>query len=294
MKILDDLKLQYRMGGVAKKLIYWNVGLFAVPYIVFGLLKWWGLAIDFLSYVSLSSDPGDLLWKPWSIISYAFFHSNIFHILFNMLVLNFCSSLFTTYFTQKQLLNLYFVGGIFAGIIYIICYFIFPALQHLNSSLIGASGAIMAILFAVATFSPFSQVRLFLIGTVKLWHIALVLVIVDLIQLPLENTGGHLAHLGGAAFGYLYINQIQKGNDITAWFSKIVDGLINVFRRKSSTPFKKVHKNYKAPIPKTESKIITKDKTQQRIDDILDKISRSGYDSLSTDEKEFLFKAGKN
>ncbi|HEX8576152.1 MAG TPA: rhomboid family intramembrane serine protease [Flavobacterium sp.] len=294
MKILDDLKLQYRMGGVAQKLIYWNVGLFAVPYIVFGLLGLFGLHIDFLSYVSLSSDPLDLLWKPWSIVSYAFFHSGFFHILFNMLVLHFSSSLFTTYFTQKQLLNLYFVGGIFAGIIYIICYFIFPALQHLNVSLVGASGAIMAILFAAATFSPFTQVRLFLIGTVKLWHIALVLIAIDLIQLPLENTGGHLAHLAGAAFGYLYINQIRKGNDITGWFSKLIDGLVHLFRRKPSTPFKKVHKNYTPPITKTESKIVTKDKTQQQIDDILDKISRSGYDSLSTDEKEFLFKAGKN
>jgi membrane associated rhomboid family serine protease len=293
MGILDDLKLQYRIGGSAQKLIYWNVALFAIPYIVFGLLALFGVHIDFLKYVSLSSNPADLLWKPWSIITYAFFHSGFLHLLFNMLVLNFSSRLFLTYFTQKQFLNLYFTATIFAGIIYIVSYYLFPALANLNVQLIGASGAIMGILFAAATYSPMMEVRLMLIGNVKLWHIAFFLIVIDLVQLPLENTGGHLAHLGGALFGYIYIKQLQRGNDIGAWFSKMMDALANLFGRKSGVPFKKVHRNFSPKPEKKASRIVTKDKTQQQIDEILDKISQSGYDSLTREEKEFLFKAGK-
>jgi hypothetical protein len=102
----------------------------------------------------------------------------------------------------------------------------------------------------------------------------------------------HLAHLGGAFFGYIYIQQLKKGSDICGWFSTILDALCN-YDRKKSTPFKKVHKNYSRPVEKTISRIVTKDKMQQQIDEILDKISQSGYDSLTKEEKEFLFKTGK-
>lgn len=293
MNIIEDLKLQYKIGGIVNKLIYWNIALFAIPYVLFAILALFAINIDFLQYVSLSSNPADLLWKPWSIISYSFFHAGIGHIFFNMVVLNFAGRLFLTYFNQKQLLSLYFSGTIFAGIIYILSYFVFPALAHLNVSMIGASGAIMAVLFATVTYFPLMEVRLLLIGRVKLWHIALFLIVIDLIQLPLENTGGHLAHLGGALFGYLYTKQLQNGNDIGAWFTKLMDTFANLSGKRKATPFKKVHKNYSQPVTKPVSRIVTKDKAQQQIDEILDKISQSGYDSLTKEEKEFLFKAGK-
>jgi len=291
--ILDDLKLQYHIGGVANKLIYWNIGLFVVPYVLFAILRLFTIEVDFLQYVSLSSNPVELLWKPWSIVSYAFFHAGILHILFNMLVLNFSSRLFLTFFSQKQLLALYFTGAIFAGIIYLLSYFAFPALANLKVSLVGASASIMAILFAAVAYSPLMEVRLLLIGNVKLWHIAAFLIIMDLIQLPLENTGGHLSHLGGALFGYLYVKQLQNGTDLGLWFTKTIDFFADVTGRRKASPFKKVHKNYKQAIVKPVSKIITKDKTQQQIDEILDKISQSGYDILTKEEKEFLFKMGK-
>lgn len=294
MSILEDLKLQYKIGGVANKLIYWNVGLFAIPYIVFGLLTLFNIKIDFLSFVSLSSNPASLLWKPWTLISYAFFHAGILHILFNMIMLHFSSRLFTTYFTQKQLLGLYILGSVFAGLIYIVSYFIFPALSNHNSTLVGASGAVMAILFATVTYNPLMELRLFLIGNVKLWHIALFILIVDLIQLPIDNTGGHLAHLGGAFFGFLFVKSLQNGTDLSKIVSSVIDFFVNLFKPKKATPFKKVHKNYKPePTKQTVSRVVTKDKTQQQIDEILDKISQSGYDSLTKEEKEFLFKAGK-
>lgn len=293
MSILDDLKLQFKMGDVATKLIFWNIILFAISSIVFSILKLFNINIDFLSYVSLSSNPHDLLTKPWSIITYAFFHSGILHILFNLLMLNFAGRIFSTFFTQKQFLSLYLVSAIFAGILYIASYMIFPALINSSSVLIGASGAIMAILTATATYQPMMELRLFLFGTVKLVYVVLTFLFIDLIQLPINNTGGHIAHLGGALFGYIYIKQLQKGIDITAWFTKILDSLAVLFGAKKKTPFKKVHVNPKKATVKTESKIVTKDKTQQQIDEILDKISQSGYDALTKEEKEFLFKAGK-
>jgi membrane associated rhomboid family serine protease len=294
MNILEDLKLQYKVGGITNKLIYWNVGLFVIPYVLFSLLALFNIDVNFLNFISLSSNPSDLLWKPWSIITYAFFHAGFMHLFFNMMVLNFASRLFVIYFNPKQLLSLYFSGIIFAGIVYILSFYSLPFLSNVNTGLIGASGAIMAVLFAVVTYSPLMEVRLMLVGTLKLWHIALFLIVADLIQLPLENTGGHLAHLGGAFFGYFYIKQLQNGTDLGLWFTKLMDGLTNLFSKRNSTPFVKVHKNYNTTtMPRRESRIVPKDKTQQQIDEILDKISQSGYDSLTKEEKDFLFRAGK-
>lgn len=295
MNILDDLKLQYRTGGIAQKLIYWNVGLFAIPAIVFGLLSLFGQHIDYLYYVSLDSLPSSLAWKPWSLITYAVFHSGIFHLFFNMIVLHFSTRLFITYFNQKQLLGLYILGGIFAGLVYIASYLVLPVFENTSSTLVGASGSIMAILFATVTYNPYMEMRLMFIGRVKLWHIAAVVIALDLIQLPMANTGGHLAHLGGALFGYLFMTLLKKGTDLTDGITKIIDFFVNKsIPKKKKTPFKKVHKNYNPSPPiSTESKIVKKDKTQQQIDEILDKISASGYDALSKEEKDFLFRAGK-
>lgn len=290
MSLLKDFKQQYILGGVTEKLIYWNVILFAVPWILTGILALFGIKFGFVEYISLSSNPSDLLWKPWTIISYAFFHADFFHILFNLIILNFVSRLFMTYFTQKQLLSLYLLGAIFAGFVYIASYLIFPALIRQEAILIGASGAVMTILFAVAAFNPYMEIRLLLIGRIKLWHIAVFYLVVDLISLSSSNVGGHIAHLGGALFGYLYSSQIKNGTDITKTFTGFMDYIVNLFSGSKKTSFKKVHKNNTYTVPKTKPK----DQSQQKIDAILDKISKSGYDSLTKEEKEFLFKAGKN
>lgn len=291
MSILKDLKQNYTLGGATEKLIYWNVAFFVIPYVLLGVLSLFDIRFSFTEYISLSSNPADLLWKPWSIISYAFFHSGFLHILFNLIILYFVGRLFLTYFTQKQLLSLYLLGAIFAGIIYIISYLLFPALIQQRAQLIGASGAVMAVMFGIATFNPHMQVRLLLIGFVKLWHIALFYLIVDLISLSAANTGGHIAHLGGALFGYLFSSQLKNGTDITKWFSGFLDYIVTLFQPRNSTPFKKVHTNRQQK--NVEVKPKPKEKTQQQIDEILDKISKSGYDSLTKEEKEFLFKAGK-
>jgi membrane associated rhomboid family serine protease len=293
MTVLDDLKLQYKIGGIAIRLIFWNILFFVVPEVVFALLKLFSVHINYLDYVSLSSNSINLFWKPWSIISYAFFHSGIFHLLMNMLMLFYVGRLFTTFFTQKQLLGTYILGGFFSGIIYIIGYTFLPALINVNADMVGASGAIMTILIATVTYQPFMEVRLFGVWKLPLWQIAFLFLFIDMIQLSINNTGGHIAHLAGALFGFIYIKLLINGTDLSTIVTTIIDFFVNLFQTKKKSPFKRVHVNPKKPVSKSQSKIVVKDKAQQQIDEILDKISQSGYDSLTAEEKEFLFKAGK-
>ncbi len=287
MGIIDDLKLQYKTGGIAMQLIFWNIGIAIVLFLLQAFVP--ALYANIMLWLQLSSVPSELIFKPWTLVSYAFVHANFLHLLFNLLILNFASRLFLTFFTQKQFFGLYILAAIFAGLIFVAAFF----LLGLPAPLVGASAAIMAIVFASATYAPMYQLRLLLIGNVKLWHIAAVFLILDLVQLPANNMGGHIAHLGGAFFGFLYIRLLQNGTDLSLIITRILDFFANIFSPKKGTPFKKVHKNPIKPQQKTTSKIVTKDKTQQQIDEILDKISQSGYDSLTKEEKEFLFKAGK-
>lgn len=289
MNVIDDLKLQYKMGGIVIRLIIWNIALFVIPFLVFSILSLMGITIDYLQYVSLSSNPTVFISQPWTILSYAFFHTGIMHILFNLLVLNFAGRLFMTYFTGKQLFGLYVLGAIFAGIVYVLVFYILA----IDAPIVGASAAIMAILVAVATYNPLMELRLLIFGTVKLWQVTAVILFIDLMQLRSGNMGGHISHLAGALFGFLFIKLLENGTDL----SKIITGFINffqnLFQKSNATPFKKVYKSHQKPAPKTVSKIVVKDNNQQQIDQILDKISQSGYDSLSQNEKEFLFKVGK-
>ena len=287
MNILDDLKLQYKIGGIALRVIYWNIACFLISLVFFYQYSGGGFAYP--EWLALSSDPNSFLFRPWTLLTYAFFHSSFLHLLFNMMVLNFASQLFLTFFTQKQYLGLYILSAIFAGIVFALSYYFLSY----SASIVGASAAIMAILVAATTYQPLMNVRLLLIGNVKLWHITAVILILDLMQLRLENMGGHISHLAGALFGFIFIKLLQNGTDLSVIISRTIDFFVNLFKKSPSTPFKKVHKNYQKPTEKSTSRIVTKDKTQQQIDEILDKISQSGYDCLTKEEKEFLFKAGK-
>lgn len=282
-KILDDLKFQYRIGGIANKMIYWNVGFFLLSIIFFYQFK--SGSFNFPNWLAVSSEPMTVLINPWTLLTYAFLHYGFLHLFFNMMVLNFTSRLFLTFFTQKQYLGLYLLSAIFAGLCFVSSFY----LLHQTSNMVGASAAIMALLVATTTYQPLMEIRLLLIGNVKLWHITAVLLLLDLLQIQMENTGGHIAHLSGAFFGYIYIRLLQNGTDL----SRVVTFFIDLFTKKKATPFKRVHVNPRTSPVKRVSKIVVKDKTQQQLDEILDKISQSGYDSLTADEKEFLFKAGK-
>ena len=284
MNILDDLKLQYNTGGMVQKLIFWNIGFF-----LFSLVFFYSFSVgkfQIPTWIALSSDLGNLVRTPWTLITFNFFHAKFLHLFFNLLVLHFAGRLFSTYFTDRQLLGVYILGGVFSGIIFVLSYILIGK----SGLLVGASGAIMAILLSVTTYAPFMLLRIPLIGIVKLWHVTFVILLLDLIQLPLDNTGGHIAHLGGALFGFLYVKLLQSGTDLSKGISMILDFFFNLSKPKKKTPFKKVHRN---TTKKSVNSFSEKDITQKQIDDILDKISKSGYDSLTKEEKEFLFKAGK-
>lgn len=286
--ILNDLKLHYKIGGVSQRLIYWNIGFFLLSLVFFYQFKVG--VFTFPTWIALYSDPNLFFIRPWTLLSYAFFHDSFGHLFFNMIILNFSSRLFLTFFTSKQYFGLYILSALFSGLMFVLGYYIL----NLNSAIVGASAAIMAVLVATTAYQPLMNIRLLLIGNVKLWHITVVILIIDLMQFRLENTGGHISHLSGAIFGFIFVKLLQNGTDLSKIVSRFLDFFANGFKIVPSTPFKKVHKNYnKMPIEKSGSNIIRKDKIQQQIDEILDKISQSGYESLTKEEKEFLFKAGK-
>jgi membrane associated rhomboid family serine protease len=290
----QKLKYKYNTADTLEKLIGLNVLLFILTF-VFATLGFLfkiptGFFIEWLVF------PKDLLeyaYKPWTIITYAFMHSGIFHILSNMLILYFSGKFFLAYFSGKQMLNLYFLGAICGGLVYALSYNLLPAFSGSGRSyLIGASASVMAILVATATQSPNLQVRLFFLGNLKMWWIAAFLVVLDVVQIPLSNPGGHIAHLGGAFIGYLYIVQLKKGNDIGSWLQGVTDWFAELLEPKArKSNMKTVHKTSAKHSDKNSS---NRSEKQVKIDVILDKISKSGYDSLSKVEKDFLFKAGKD
>ncbi len=288
MNILDDIKQQYRFGGMNQKLIFWNIGCFLVSLIFYQFSTG---RFFFPNWLALSGDVITSVTFPWTYITYAFLHGGLFHLIFNLIVLNFAGRLFQTFFSEKQLLGVYILGAIFSGLAYVLAYwFIFPSY---NTILVGASASIMAILFATVTYAPLMTVRLLLIGYVKLWHIATVILILDVLQIGLNNTGGHISHLAGALFGFIFVKLLRQGTDLTKLISKITDFFMGLFSKnktskKKYTPFKEIHINKGSRIYKTKTPVY-KDKNQRQIDEILDKISRSGYDSLTKEEKEFLF-----
>lgn len=286
-RIFDDIKLQYKIGGITNKIIYWNVGIFLLSLVLF--FKFRDYHFDYPTWLALSSNPSDFLIFPWTFLTYAFLHSGFWHLFFNMVMLNFSGRLFLTFFTQKQFLGLYLLSSIFAGLVFAIAYF----LMGINAPIVGASAAVLAVLVATTSYQPLMEIRLFLLGNVKLWHLTAVILILDIMQILVENTGGHIAHISGAIFGWIYIKILQSGTDLSNIVTNIINFFVNLFQPKKATPFKKVHVNTKKASTSSQSRIVVKDKTQQQIDEILDKISQSGYDSLTAEEKEFLFKAGK-
>jgi len=298
MNTKQQLIYKYKTASILEKLIGANILLFILTYLLQTILFLMGIqANPLLDWLSFPQELSAFLYKPWSIFTYAFMHAGFLHILFNMIILHFGGRIFLTYYSGKRLLNYYIMGAIFGALIYMLSYNLFPAFSSLGGSyLIGASAAVMAVFIGVTTKVPNSQVRLFLLGNVKLWWIAAFFLITDVIQIPLGNAGGHLSHLGGAFIGYLYTKQLDKGNDIGKWIENVITAINGFFdakpksKRTSKARMKTVYKN-KRTTTKTKA---SKTEKQKKIDEILDKISKSGYESLSKQEKDFLFNAGKD
>lgn len=290
MTFTEQLRYRLQQLNGAEKLILVNVACFVLPLFVKTLLFLFNIPSGmFLGWFELSSSWGDLLFKPWTLVTYSFLHSGFFHLFWNMYLLFFASRLFLNLFQEKTFFNVYFLGVLIGGFTFMTSYALFPAFQNSSPMMIGASAGVMAVLIFMSTYSPDLEVRLILFN-VKLRYLGLAFVLLDVIQIPYGNAGGHLAHIGGAALGFFYVQRLNKGTDIGIPFERFVDSILKIFKKKSS--LKTVYRN--TSNKKAQDSSAQKDSNfQKRIDEILDKISASGYESLTKEEKEFLFRAGK-
>ncbi|MCB0458058.1 MAG: rhomboid family intramembrane serine protease [Flavobacteriaceae bacterium] len=286
-----SLSYQFKTADIITKLIVINVLIFLVVIIATALFQ---LEDNFLTqWFVLPESFSHFITQPWSIVTYNFIHTGFWHILFNMLWLYFFGRYVTNLFSERRFLAIYLLGGIAGGVLYMISYNIFPAFVSTVGTLQGASAAVMALMGFSATYSPNAPIRIFTIN-LKLWHIAMFFILWNLVSLStLKNAGGILAHLGGAFFGYVYARQLLKGNDIGNWFERLLERIVALFTPKKKKPFKKVHRNKTTQNASQRFNKETKTDYQKQVDQILDKIGKSGYESLTKEEKDFLFKAGK-
>ena len=290
MNFREKLFFRFQQFNVAEKLIAFNVIFFVLPLLVNTFLFLFKIPIDsYTVWFELSSSFSELVFKPWTLISYSFLHSGFFHLFFNMYIFLFTSRLFLNLFKSNSLLNVYFLGVIFGGLLFLFSYNFFPAFENSKPYMIGSSAGVMSLLIFMSTYSPNLEVRL-IIFNVKLLYIGIAFMMLDVIQIPYGNAGGHIAHLGGALLGFIYANKLKKGVDIGLPVERIISKLFNLFqlnKSKMNVAFKnKSKKNFNDPNDDNSKK------HQKEIDEILDKISSSGYESLSKKEKDFLFKAG--
>ena len=281
----NQLKDRFQTLTIAEKLIALNVLFFVVPFVLQTLFFLFDYSFaGVLSWFQLSADWELVLFRPWTLLTYSFLHSGIFHLFWNMILLYYSGQLFLNLLPVRTFSNAYFMGVVLGGLVFVLSYALFPVFQGIRPYMIGASAGVMSVFVFISTFTPDQEVRFFFFN-IKLKHLALAFVFMDLIQIPNGNAGGHLAHIGGAFLGFFYARQLQKGNDIGAGWGQFWSQIGGWF-----SPQPKVRKVYKNPNPRRPLKASV---SQDKIDAILDKISQSGYDSLSKEEKEILFKAGK-
>jgi membrane associated rhomboid family serine protease len=289
MGIWDDIKKTFRNGSNLTRLIYINIAVFiliTIVAIIGFLLNNTEISEKAINLFSVPSSFKALLLRPWTFITYMFLHKDIWHILFNMLWLYWFGSIFLEYLDQRKLVAVYLLGGISGAFIYILSFNVFPAFTGVvaESVAIGASASVMAVVIAIAAYVPDYTVQLFLFGRIKIKYMALAIFVLTSIMDFSVNSGGKLAHIGGAFFGYFYTLNLRQGKDIGTGFNKVIDLLVTIFK-----PRKKLKVTHKKPATEYEYNK-SKSEHQARINTILDKISKGGYDSLTREEKETLFK----
>jgi membrane associated rhomboid family serine protease len=297
--IVTDLKQAFKRGNIVTQLIFINAGAFVVTSLLSVFLVLFNRsAAPMLSLFELPASVTRFLDQPWSLITYMFMHDGILHILFNMLWLYWFGTISLYFFTNKHLRGIYLFGGLCGGLLYLLSYNIFPYFAEATdrSFMVGASAAILAIVTATAYREPNYPVRLLLIGAVRLKYLALFVVLADLLFLTSDNAGGHISHLGGALAGLWFASCLSKGTDITAWINKVLDSIVALFDRKTwqRKPKMKVYYGNGHTKRKKDYDYNAQKKAQSdEIDRILDKLKRSGYESLTTEEKKRLFDASK-
>ncbi|MCB0515709.1 MAG: rhomboid family intramembrane serine protease [Chitinophagales bacterium] len=297
-----EIKDPFLYGKVLSQLIVINTVVFIgliVLRIILGLSGNPTFFYDIIAYLAVPYKLSAFIVQPWSIFTYMFVHYEFIHFIFNMLWLYWFGQIFVLFLGDKRLLSVYVLGAISGAILYIILLNTFTNFQQSGGNLIGASAGIMAIVAASATLRPDYTVHLVFLGPVRIKYIALFAIVFDLFMISEgRNIGGQISHLGGVAWGFLYIKQLQNGNNLGLGFENLFDRVKNIFSaRKPKVPevvyrSPKIHTKVHAQRAESEnnsSPVIKAQQKQARLDEILDKIGASGYDSLTKEEKEFLF-----
>ena len=288
MGIWDEIKLTFRKGNNLYRLIYINISVFLILAIVSGigfLLNNPEISGKALDLFSVPASFSALLTRPWTLITYMFTHKEVLHILFNMLWLYWFGRIFLEYLDERKLVAVYLLGGISGALVYILSFNIFPVFAGVvsESVAIGASASVMAIVIAIAAYVPDYVIQLFLFGRIKIKYMALGIFVLTSIMDFSVNSGGKLAHIGGALFGYIYTINLKHGHDMGKGFNRIIDFFVTAFkpRKKLKVTHKRVATEYEYNKIKVEH--------QKVINGILEKISKGGYDSLTKEEKQILF-----
>lgn len=303
----NSWKDQFLNGSLLMKLIFINAAIYLLINLVSLFALWFGLT-DFLIYyqdgsytskltywLAASSSFLETIKHPWSVITYMFLHERFWHLIFNMVFLYFAGRIFTQYLGERRLFTTYIFGGLAGLLLYMIAYNVIPYFNSpMGIPIVGASASVMAIFIAIAAYQPSLPVLLPFVGQVKLKYIAIFYLVMDFVSIRGgENVGGHIAHLGGALFGFWAITQFRKGKDVFYDLMPIVNSVGSLFKSKSKLKVKYRKSNSasgKARYTSDADYNVNKKQEQERIDEILDKISKSGYDSLSKKDKDFLFK----
>ncbi len=295
-RIITDLKDSFRNGNTSNQLIFINIAVFVITTLVSVVWTLFNLGDSpIFSLLSFPASPMRALEQPWSLFTYMFMHAGFLHILFNMLWLYWFGAIFLYFFSGKHLRGLYLLGGICGAAVFMIAYNVFPYFHRAidSSVLIGASASVLAIVTATAYREPNYQIQLFLFGSVRLKYLALIVILTDLLFITSDNAGGHIAHLGGALAGLWFAASLKRGIDLTAWINVPLDAITRLFGSlftKKRKPKMKVH--YGKHQQDYDYNAQKKEQTED-VDRILDKLKRSGYDSLTTEEKKRLFDASK-
>jgi membrane associated rhomboid family serine protease len=288
---MNDIKSYWARSGVGIRLIIINVAIFALLYVplsVLHLMKQDAVGDLIIEQLVLPGDLLQLFFKPWTLITHQFIHFGVLHILFNMLTLYFGYQLFTTYLDDRKYLNVYFISGFSGAIVFLISANVLPIFEGVTTSAAGASAATLGAMIAVCAFRPDGNVYLFGVVNVQLRWLAIIFILLDLINLRSGNEGGHLAHLGGALFGLIWGIRLRAGQDIAAFLNPVWLLFSGARNPKRNSNMKVTHRQ-----KMERSKDLSPSEKQKQVDIILDKISRSGYDSLSKEEKAILFELSK-
>ena len=297
MSIWDEIKGSFRHGTALTRLMYINGAIFLLIKIieVIGVLTSSpGLATAVISNLAVPASTSALALKPWTPVTYMFTHQGFIHLLFNLLWLWWFGKIFLSYLDQRKLVSLYIMGGLAGALLYIIVFNIFPAFASaVNISIaLGASASVMALVIATAVYLPDLELHLLFIGRVKLKYLALITFLITSVFDFSVNTGGKIAHIGGAVMGFAYGQGLRNGRDFGAWLSRILDFFVNLFRpgKGLRVKYKRAGASFNTKKTKTDYDYnSTKAERQKEIDHILDKISKGGYDSLTKEEKTILF-----